>query len=81
MKEQSKDALREQYISWAIEQLDDWSWTFVDVPPSSNEDEDYNESEAYDYIQSLIKRLKENSCDKECYENILFHLWQKNAFD
>lgn len=58
---------KESWQVYIIGKLEGWLLSFADW----EEDE-----EAYNIIEALIKRFKENKCNKEDYENILFHLWQ-----
>ncbi len=64
------------YKSWLIYHLESWAETFNNIYPDSMGGIDDEEAEAYDYIHLLIKRIRKNTCSKEDYEDILFHLWQ-----
>lgn len=70
--------IQQHYKDWVIQELIDWAETFNNKYPDYMEEIIDQENAAYDSIQKLIEKLKHNSCSKKDYDNILFHLWQKN---
>lgn len=70
----------QEHINWIISKLEDWAESFNNTahPVSHYEDEEDN-AEVYEELQKLIEKLKTDSCTKEDYDEILFHLWQMKA--
>jgi hypothetical protein len=63
------------YRGWVANELREWADTF--------RDEDFEESEddAYNDIMDLANRVEHGDCSQDDYENVMFHLWQKNGQD
>lgn len=59
------------HIGWVIGTLESWASTYQD-----EEEYEYDEEQGYEYILELIEKLKNDTCTKEDYNDILFHLWQ-----
>ena len=54
--------------NWLISELEDWKFTFTDT-----------EDSGFENIEKLIQKVETNECTIEDYNEILFHLWQKNG--
>ncbi len=67
------------YKYWIIEELESWKQTFNNDTLNYTEEEKEEENNTYYKIERLIKTFSNSSCNKNDYETILFHLWQKNA--
>ena len=70
--------IQQDYKDWIIQELIDWAETFNNKYPDYMEEIIDQENAAYDSIQKLIGKLKDNTCSKKDYENIIFHMWQKS---
>ena len=68
------------YKLWILEELESWCHTFNTQYPEHMEEVIEQEDRGYEYIQYLMLKYEEGKCEKEDYENILFHLWQALAF-
>ncbi len=66
------------YKDWVVQELIDWAETFNNKYPDHMEEVIDQENAVYDSIQKLIEKFKNDTCSKKEYNNILFHLWQKN---
>ncbi|MGX1024340.1 hypothetical protein [Psychroflexus sp. MBR-150] len=64
------------YKSWIIDELESWAETFNNNYPDHMEEVIEDEDRSYAEINSLIEKLSEDKCNKDDYENILFHIWQ-----
>lgn len=67
------------YNDWVINELEEWAETFRD-DVEKDEDDELVPTNSFELIHELIERFENKTCTKEDYENILFHLWQKNDF-
>lgn len=75
MQSLKKMKIESEHRGWVIDELENWAETFNN-DYKNNEEAMEEELKAYHYIHSLIEKFSNNKCNKEDYENILFHLWQ-----
>ncbi|MFK5889210.1 MAG: hypothetical protein QM486_00590 [Flavobacteriaceae bacterium] len=71
--------MAQEYKTWIIETLENWAETFNNYYPDHMEEIIEEEDKAYNYIYSLINKINGDSCSKDDYDNILFHLWQSKS--
>jgi len=70
--------IQHDYKDWIIQELIDWAETFNNKYPDYMEEIIDEENAVYKSIHKLVGKLKDNSCSKKDYENIIFHMWQKS---
>jgi hypothetical protein len=67
------------YIDWTSQVLSDWAEVFRETISSIDDyegEQEKEDEESFNYIHSLIDKLKRDKCTEDDYENILFHVWQ-----
>lgn len=72
--------LEKQSKEWLHKQMLDWAFTFQDIYIDKDEyPEEYKENNAsYKFVNSLAKKIKKGKLTVRDYEEIVFHLYQKN---
>jgi thymidylate synthase len=67
---------------WVTEVLSDWADTFEDWTEEYGDGRDIDKNQSgFDIIQKLIEKLENDTCSKEDYKEILFHMWQSLGQD
>ena len=65
-------ALNPESKTWVIEELTSWQTTFENEVDEDGDDDD----SGWDELERLIDNVKADSCTKDDYEEVIFHLWQ-----
>lgn len=73
--------MKEAYEVWIIERLESWAETFNNGHLEYEIEALEDDEEAYNYIHHLIMKFENGTFKKEDYEEILFHLWQRDFSD
>lgn len=68
-----------EYKVWIADELESWAETFNNNYPDHMEKTIEDENNTYDFIHTLIDNYLNNTCSKQDYEKILFHIWQSKS--
>ena len=71
----------EEHWKWVYDHLESWCFTFQDEAIDEETGKDENVPPWETLNKLLLKISKQKRLSKNDYENIIFYLWQKVAFD